>query len=54
MSEFQQEIKNKSSKIMKTHKWLKNSLKIPKNEIRDAHKNQMPYVLVFKSFLRSQ
>ena len=30
MSKLQQEFKNKSSKIMKTHKWLKNTSKIQK------------------------
>ena len=30
MSKLQQEFKNKSSKIMKTHKWLKNTSKIRK------------------------
>ena len=54
MSVYQQEIKNKSSKIKKTHKWVKNAPKIQKNEIRDAFKNHMPYVLVFKPHLRSQ
>ena len=48
MSKFQQEIKNKSSKIKKTHKWLKNSIKIQKNATQDALKNHMPYVKVFK------
>ena len=36
MSKFQQEFKNKSSRIMKTHKWLKNTSKIHKNETRSA------------------
>jgi hypothetical protein len=36
MSKFQQEFKNKSSRIMKTHKWLKNTSKIQKNETTSA------------------
>ena len=36
MSKLQQKFKNKSSKIMKTHKWLKNTSKIQKNETRRA------------------
>jgi len=36
MSKLQQEFKNKSSKIMKTHKWLKNTSKIQKNETKSA------------------
>jgi len=36
MSEYQQEIKNKSSKIKKTHKWLKNAPKIQKIKTKDA------------------
>jgi len=39
---------------MKTHKWLKIASKNQKNETKSIHKNQMSYVLVFKSFLRSQ
>ena len=54
MSELQQEIKNKSSKIKKTHKWLKKSSKIQKNATRDVFKNHMPYVLVFKPYFKSQ
>ena len=36
MSKLQQEFKNKSSKIMKTHKWLKNTSKNQKNETKSA------------------
>jgi hypothetical protein len=54
MNKLQQEFKNKTSKIIKTHKWLKIASKIQKNETKSIHKNQMSYVLVFKSFLRSQ
>ena len=54
MSKFQQEFKNKSSRIMKTHKYPINTSKIQNNEINSILKNQMSYVLVFKSHLRSQ
>ena len=54
MSKLQQEFKNKSSKIMKTHKWLKNTSKNQKKETKSAWKNHMPHVLVFKPHLRSQ
>ena len=54
MSKLQQEFKNKSSKILKTHKWLKNTSIIQKNETKSAWKNHMPHVLVFKPNLRSQ
>jgi hypothetical protein len=54
MNKLQQEFKNKMSKIIKTHKWLKIASKIQKNGTKSIHKNQMSYVLVFKSFLRSQ
>jgi len=54
MSKFKQEFKNKSSRIMKTHKWLKIASKNRKKETKSIHKNQMSYVLVFKSFFRSQ
>jgi len=42
MSKFQQEFKNKSSRIMKTHKYPVNALKIQKFEAKSAYKNQMP------------
>ena len=42
MSKFQQEFKNKSSRIMKTHKYPVNALKIQKFETKSAYKNQMP------------
>jgi hypothetical protein len=54
MNKLQQEFKNKTSKIIKIHKWLKIASKIQKNKTKSIHKNQMSYVLVFKSFLRSQ
>ena len=54
MSKFKQEFKNKSSRIMKTHKYPVNALKIQKFEAKSEYKNQISYVLVFKSFLRSQ
>ena len=42
MSKFQQKFKNKSSRIMKTHKYPVNALKIQKFEAKSAYKNQMP------------
>ena len=46
MSKFQQEFENNSSKIMKTHKWLKNTSKIQKIETKDACENYMPHGVV--------
>ena len=64
MSKSQQEFKNKSSKIMKTHKWLKNTSKIQKKRNKECMKE--PYAtcasfqatfeksMIFNSFLNLQ
>ena len=61
MSKLPQEFKNKSSKIMKTHKWLKNTSKIQKKRNKECMKE--PYAtcasfqatfeksMIFNSFL---